>query len=280
MSPPPPHTKGGGGGAKAPLTDHKQQTTQTQTQTQTRPIDRARTCKYKTLITKRRYNPRSWPVDMMAWKVVFASTIVSLAFEPGAIKQVEDGDLTDDEAYILLERSVRESNKLAPPSVDFKTVPSERGWALLEIRSAKQFVAFLLQDDDGLGLFEDHCNIAAPEPSAPQDTNIENLDSMPTEHAHETALDILERRQQRVDACNKILEGDALLKLADSHGVLLAQPRDGVAVQPPSPRRGPLSGLLLRASGAGRGAPRRRLPPSAAAGRPPRDVRSQRVERA
>ena len=41
--------------------------------------------------------------------------------------------------------------------------------------------------------------------------------------------------------------GDALLKLADSHGVLLAQPRDGVAVQPPSPRRGPLSGLLLRA---------------------------------
>ena len=140
----------------------------------------------KTPITKRRYDPRSWPADMMAWKVFFASTIVSLAFEPGAIKQVEGDNLSDDDAYILFERSVRES-KLAPPSLDFKTVSSERGWAPLKIRSAKEFVAYLLQDEDEIGAIEGHCNIAAPATSAlPQDPKFEKLDSTSDERAYET----------------------------------------------------------------------------------------------
>ena len=77
----------------------------------------------KTLITKRHYDARTWPADMMAWKVFLASTIISLAFEPRAIKQVEEDALSDDEAYILFERSVREG-KQARPSLDFKTVPA------------------------------------------------------------------------------------------------------------------------------------------------------------
>ena len=52
----------------------------------------------KALITKRHYDARTWPADKMAWMIYLASTIVSLAFEPGAIKQVEDDELTDDDA--------------------------------------------------------------------------------------------------------------------------------------------------------------------------------------
>ena len=43
---------------------------------------------------------RTWTADKMAWMIYLASTIVSLAFEPGALKQVEDDNLTDDEVSL------------------------------------------------------------------------------------------------------------------------------------------------------------------------------------
>ena len=79
----------------------------------------------------------------------------------------------------------------------------------MKIRSAKQLVSHLLQHDEHLGPFEDHCNVAAPE-SVPQDLKCEDSDVMPNEHAYETALDILERRAQRVDACSEILRQQAV----------------------------------------------------------------------
>ena len=173
----------------------------------------------KTLITKRHYDARTWPADKMAWMIFLASTIVSLAFEPGAIKQVEDDDLTDDEAYFLFERSVRES-KQAPPSLDFRTVPSERGWALLKVRSAKQLVAHLLQSDDEIGPIEEELNLPAPASVATKQ-DLSDLDDASNVIAYETALEILERRQQRVEKCNaelairaSILEKD--LTIADN----------------------------------------------------------------
>ena len=151
----------------------------------------------KTLITKRNCDARTWPADMMAWKVFLASTISSLAFEPRAIKQVEEDALSDDEAYILFERSVREG-KQAPPSLDFKTVPSERGWALLKVRSAKQLVAHLFNSDDEIGPIENELNT----PSVLKQDELENLDDTTDERSYETALEILTQRQQRVQVCN------------------------------------------------------------------------------
>jgi len=153
-----------------------------------------------TLITKRRYDARTWAADKMAWMIYLASTIVSLAFEPGALKQVEDDNLTDDEAYFLFERSVRES-KLTPPSLDFRSDPSERGWALLKIRSPQQLVAHLLNSDDEIGPIEEELNIPAPA-SVASKQDLSDLDDTNDVDAYETALDILEHRKQRVEKCN------------------------------------------------------------------------------
>ena len=50
------------------------------------------------------------------------------------------------------------------PSLDFRTVPSERGWALLKVRSAKQLVAHLLLSDDEIGPIEEELlNRPAPD---------------------------------------------------------------------------------------------------------------------
>jgi hypothetical protein len=153
-----------------------------------------------TLITKRRYDPRTWTADKMAWTIYLVSTIVSLAFEPGAIQQVEDDNLTDDEAYFLFQRSVR-VQKQTPPSLDFRSVPSERGWDLLKIRSPKQFVAHLLNSDDEIGPIEEELNIPAPA-SVASKQDLSDLDDTNDVDAYETALDILEHRKQRVEKCN------------------------------------------------------------------------------
>ena len=153
-----------------------------------------------TLITKRRYDARTWTADKMAWTIYLASTIVSLAFEPGAIQQVEDDDLTDDEAYFLFQRSVR-VQKQTPPSLDFSKVPSERGWALLKVRSPKQFVAHLFNSDDEIGPIEEELDIPAPD-SVASKQDLSDLDDTNDVDAYEKALEILERRQQRVEKCN------------------------------------------------------------------------------
>ena len=168
-----------------------------------------------TLITKRRYDARTWTADKMAW-IYLASTIVSLAFEPGALKQVEDDNLTDDEAYFLFERSVRES-KLTPPSLDFRSVPSERGWALLKIRSPQQLVAHLLNSDDEIGPIERELDISAPVSDASKQdlSDLDDTKQNSEVDAYETALTILESRQQRVEKCNAELAIRALAQEKD-----------------------------------------------------------------
>ena len=105
--------------------------------------------------------------------------------------------------------------KQAPPSLDFKTVPSERGWALLKVRSAKQFVAHLFNSDDEIGPIENELNTPAPPPSVLKQDEFENLDDTTDERSYETALEILTQRQQRVQVCNVELEQLAISQAND-----------------------------------------------------------------
>ena len=84
------------------------------------------------------------------------------------------------------------SSKQTPPSLDFRSVPSERGWALLKIRSPKQFVAHLLNSDDEIGPIEEELDIPAPD-SVASKQDLSDLDDTNDVDAYETALEILEQ---------------------------------------------------------------------------------------
>ena len=90
----------------------------------------------------------------------------------------------------------------------------------LKVRSPKQLVAHLLHSDDEIGPIEEDLNLPAPASVATKQ-DLSDLDDASNVIAYEIALEILERRQQRVEKCNdelairaSILEKD--LTIADN----------------------------------------------------------------